>query len=76
MTSADHTRRTTERLILDPIGPEHAQEVWTLHQDPVIDLRGSAELLAPHRAVRELYLTPGRTDLSFDDDPRSNTGGP
>jgi RimJ/RimL family protein N-acetyltransferase len=29
-------RRTTERLILEPIGPEHADEVRTLHQDPVI----------------------------------------
>ncbi len=28
--------RTTDRLVLEPIGPEHADDVWTLHQDAVI----------------------------------------
>jgi hypothetical protein len=36
MRSSSPIRRTTERLILEPIGPEHADEVWTLHQDGVI----------------------------------------
>jgi RimJ/RimL family protein N-acetyltransferase len=36
MRSSSPPRRTTERLILDPIGPEHAHEVWTLHQDETI----------------------------------------
>jgi RimJ/RimL family protein N-acetyltransferase len=26
----------TERLILEPIGPEHVDELWLLHQDPVV----------------------------------------
>jgi RimJ/RimL family protein N-acetyltransferase len=30
------TRASTERLILEPIGPEHADELWLLHQDPVV----------------------------------------
>jgi len=34
--SSSPIRRTTERLILDPIGPEHADAVWTLHQDETI----------------------------------------
>lgn len=28
--------RLTPRLRLEPIGPEHAQDVWLLYQDPVI----------------------------------------
>jgi RimJ/RimL family protein N-acetyltransferase len=36
MRSSSPVCRTTERLILDPIGPEHADEVWTLHQDGFI----------------------------------------
>jgi RimJ/RimL family protein N-acetyltransferase len=28
--------RTTDRLVLEPIGPDHANDVWTLHQDPVV----------------------------------------
>jgi RimJ/RimL family protein N-acetyltransferase len=28
--------RTTDRLILEPIGLEHADDVWTIHQDPVV----------------------------------------
>ncbi|WP_255413866.1 hypothetical protein [Pseudonocardia sp. MH-G8] len=31
-------RRLTERLNLTPVGPEHADELWRLHQDP--DLEG------------------------------------
>jgi RimJ/RimL family protein N-acetyltransferase len=27
-------RRFTERLILTPVGPEHADQLWRLHQDP------------------------------------------
>ena len=30
------SERFTERLILVPIGPEHADELWLLHQDPVV----------------------------------------
>ena len=29
-------RRTTERLILEPVGPEHSDEVWRLHQDTLV----------------------------------------
>lgn len=28
--------RITERLRLEPIGPEHAHAIWRLHQDPVV----------------------------------------
>ena len=28
--------RVTDRLILEPIGPEHAGELWTIHQDAMI----------------------------------------
>ena len=28
--------RATERLILEPIGLEHADDVWAIHQDPVV----------------------------------------
>ena len=27
---------TTERLRLEPVRPEHAGDLWTLHQDPVV----------------------------------------
>jgi RimJ/RimL family protein N-acetyltransferase len=36
MRSSSPICRKTERLILEPIGPEHADEVWTLHQDELI----------------------------------------
>jgi RimJ/RimL family protein N-acetyltransferase len=29
-------RSTTDRLVLEPIGPEHVDDVWTVHQDPVV----------------------------------------
>ena len=28
--------RLTDRLRLEPIGPQHAEDVWCLHQDPVV----------------------------------------
>jgi RimJ/RimL family protein N-acetyltransferase len=28
--------RTTDRLTLHPIGPEYADEIWELHQDPLV----------------------------------------
>jgi RimJ/RimL family protein N-acetyltransferase len=28
--------RTTDRLVLVPIGPEHARDIRTIHQDPVV----------------------------------------
>jgi RimJ/RimL family protein N-acetyltransferase len=28
--------RTTDRLLLEPIGPEHADDLWRLHQDAVV----------------------------------------
>ncbi len=30
------TTTTTERLRLEPVRPEHAGDLWTLHQDPVV----------------------------------------
>lgn len=30
------TRLCTARLVLEPIGPEHADELWLLHRDPVV----------------------------------------
>jgi RimJ/RimL family protein N-acetyltransferase len=35
---SDTQTRTTNRLLLEPIGPEHTDDLWTLHQDPVVSV--------------------------------------
>ncbi|MHA6625676.1 GNAT family N-acetyltransferase [Pseudonocardia sichuanensis] len=41
-------RRFTERLDLTPIGPEHAEQLWLLHQDP--EVAHWADPLSPDEA--------------------------
>ncbi|MFB9234051.1 GNAT family N-acetyltransferase [Plantactinospora siamensis] len=45
--------RLTERLRLEPVGPEHADELWALHRDPgVARWYGGAWSAAAHSAAR------------------------
>lgn len=55
----DIRHRVTERLTLTPIGPVHAEELWSLHQDPGIATwyggtlaRDAARDLAAHTGAR------------------------